>query len=98
MGILQLPKHEKIQVDYPDWVKILFCIKHLMKVDPEYNKLMMDFYAKLWDIRSVDEPDKDHFKKLVDFQPQEDSIGLDEMIWNLGLNLPSWEDDDEESK
>ena len=34
-------------------------------------------------------------------QKERDEIntkGLDEMIWDLGLNLPSWDDDDKESK
>ena len=95
-----LPNHEKVQVDYPTWVKMLFCIKHLMDVNPEYNKLLMDFYAKLWDIRNVDKDDKNHFKKLIDFQPEDNNreaypIGLDEIAWELGLELPSWDEDKE---
>ncbi len=41
---------DRVSVSYEDWVKILFCIKHLMNSHPEFNKMMMNFYAKLWEI------------------------------------------------
>lgn len=83
---------DRISVEYADWVKILFCIRHLMKSHPEYNKMMMNFYAKLWDICPIDQHSQDHFDS-VGFKPEDEHYNLDEMIWDLGMILPSWEDD-----
>ena len=39
----------------------------------------MELYAKLYEI---------YENKLID----EKDVSLDEMIWDMGLSLPSWED------
>ena len=83
----------KVSVEYADWVKILFCIRHLMKSHPEYNKMMMTFYARLWEICPIDQDSQEHFDS-VGFKPDgepEEHYNLDEMIWDLGMVLPSWE-------
>ena len=40
---------------------------------------VMELYAKLYEI---------YENKLID----EKDVSLDEMIWDMGLSLPSWED------
>ena len=79
-------KNINIQVDETIWVRILFCIKHLMKLHPELNETLIDFYAQLWDIYPVR-------LKNGELDMEEGSGTLDEMIWDLGMNLPSWDDD-----
>ena len=88
---------DRVSVEYADWVKILFCIKHLMKTHPEYNKMMMNFYAKLWEICPIDQHSQEHFDS-VGFQPEVDHYDLDEMIWDLGMVLPSWDDNNNKEK
>ena len=90
-----MPNPDNVNVRYADWVKILFCIRHLMDTHPEYNKMMMNFYARLWEICPVDQKSQDHFD-TVGFKPKNESHhNLDEVIWDLGMTLPSWEDEDE---
>ena len=89
---------DRVSVSYEDWVKILFCIKHLMKSHPEFNKMMMNFYAKLWEICPVDQKSQEHFD-TVGFVPEDQTHhDLDEIIWDLGMVLPSWEDNNNKEK
>ena len=90
-----------INVKPKDWVRMMFCIKHLMKLHPEYNEMIMPFYSKLYDLHPYNEENPFHFEE--EYNKENNDVegvdkSLDEMIWDLGLNLPSWEDDDEESK
>jgi hypothetical protein len=73
----------------------MFIIKHFMNLHPEYNGMLMDFYAKLHDKCPIDVNEV-----LWDSQGNADDSGieLDEMIWELGLSLPSWEDDSTDQK
>jgi len=109
-----------INVKPKDWVRMMYCVKHLMKLHPEYNEMIMPFYSKMYDLHPYNEDDPfdleprprtsieqnlDELANLAKLNKKErDEIdkdsnkGLDEMIWDLGLNLPSWEDDDKESK
>ena len=57
-----------------------------MKLHPEYNQMVMPFYSKMYDLHPYNEENPFHFEEW------EESFSLDEMIWDLGLNLPSWED------
>ena len=75
-----------IQIEPRDWVRMMFCIKHLMKLHPEYNQMVMPFYSKMYDLHPYNEENPFHFEEW------EESFSLDEMIWDLGLNIPSWED------
>ena len=58
-------------------------MKGLMELRPELNEKLMEFYCYLLDMKPnyLENPSDD-----VD-------MGLDEMIWDLGMNLPSWDDD-----
>ena len=85
-----------------------------MRLHPEYNELIMTFYAKMFDKYPYNEKDPFDFEskprtsierqldELVDLtklnQQEREAMNksLDEIIWDLGMNLPSWDDDDEE--
>jgi len=82
-----------INIKPKDWVRMMFCIKHLMKLHPEYNEMIMPFYSKLYDEHPYNEENPFHFEEDYNKEDSESiDMSLDEMIWNLGLNLPSWED------
>ena len=84
-----------IQIEPRDWVRMMFCIKHLMKLHPEYNEMIMPFYSKMYDLHPYNEENPFHFEEEYNKENNESiDVSLDEMIWNLGLNLPSWEDND----
>ncbi len=111
---MRLPKQVKIARE--DWVRVMFCVKHLMKLHPEYNDLLMSFYAKLYDQYPYNEQDpfnfednykvrprtsiERHLDELVDLNNKEKKTtkkeineSLNHLIVDLGLKLPSWDDD-----
>ena len=105
-----------IQIQPKDWIRMMFCVKHLMKLHPEYNEMIMPFYSKMYDLYPYNENDPFDFEsrpktsierqldELADLaklnQKEREAMNksLDEIIWDLGMNLPSWDDDEEESK
>tara|TARA_R100001443_G_scaffold30147_2_gene43667 strand:- start:3122 stop:3352 length:231 start_codon:yes stop_codon:yes gene_type:complete len=76
-----------------------------MKLHPEYNEMIMPFYSKMYDLYPYneddpfDEKDMNELKHFADDfhegKHNSDLKSLDEIIWDLGMNLPSWDDDDE---
>ena len=111
-----MPKH--IRVNLEDWIRMMFCVKHLMKLHPEYNDMIMTFYAKMYDKYPYNENDPFDFKEsrprttiersldeLVELNNKEkkttkkefnDNLNL--LLVDLGLKLPSWDDNKEEGK
>ena len=94
---------------------MMYCVKHLMKLHPEYNEMIMPFYSKMFDLYPYNEDDpfddlelkpktsiESHLDELADLaklnQKEREAMNksLDEIIWDLGMNLPSWDDDGEE--
>ena len=62
--------------------------------------MMMNFYAKLWELCPIDQKSQEHFD-TVGFKPdveEEEHYNLDEMIWDLGMVLPSWDDNNNKEK
>ena len=64
-----------------------------MELKPELNEKLMEFYCYLLDKKPELNLNEEKNRFLYDEINKEHSVGLDEMIWNLGLNLPSWDDD-----
>ena len=62
-----------------------------MSLKPELNEKLMEFYCYLFDL-SLNKLD---MKEIESSESNKKPIGmnLDEMIWDLGMNLPSWDDD-----
>ena len=110
---MRLPKH--IKVHRENWVRMMYCMKHLMKLHPEYNEMIMPFYSEMYDKYPYNENDpfnfEDNYKirprtsiereldKLADLNnkekdnlEQEFTSGLNQLIWDLGMTLPSWDD------
>ena len=64
-----------------------------MNLHPEYNDMLMDFYAKLYDKCPIDVDEVLISNIIKEEKKLDGGVELDEMIWNLGLSLPSWDDD-----
>tara|TARA_B110000196_G_C20922141_1_gene555744 strand:- start:232 stop:492 length:261 start_codon:yes stop_codon:yes gene_type:complete len=80
-------ENELIKINQKDLDKILVCIKSLMSLKPELNETLMEFYCYLLDMKEIDSNESsESIKKPI-------GMSLDEMIWDLGMNLPSWDDD-----
>ena len=73
---------ETIVIEKQDLKVVLNLLKKLMDIRPQWNKQLIDFYAKLYET----------YYSGIAFE-QEPSFELNEMIWDLGLSLPSWDDD-----
>ncbi len=83
---------------------MMYCVKHLMKLHPEYNDMIMPFYSKMYELYPYneddpfDEKDMNELKHFADDfhegKHNGDGKSLDEIIWDLGMNLPSWDDDE----
>ena len=110
---MRLPKH--IKVHRENWVRMMYCMKHLMKLHPEYYDMIKPFYDQMYDKYPYNELDpfnfEDNYKvrprtsiereldKLADLNneeknnlEQEFQSGLNQLIWDLGMTLPSWDD------
>ena len=66
----------QVMVDKEDLEKVL---KVIIEHQNSWDIEVMELYAKLYEI---------YENKLID----EKDVSLDEMIWYMGLSLPSWED------
>ena len=103
---------------------MMYCVKHLMKLHPEYNDMIMPFYAKMYDLYPYNEQDpfnfdddykvrprtsiERHLDELADLNQKEiqeqkttkkefsDNLNL--LLVDLGLKLPSWDDNKEKGK
>ena len=110
---MRLPKNIKISRE--NWVRMMYCMKHLMKLHPEYQEMIYPFYREMYDKFPYNENDpfnfEDNYKirprtsiereldKLADLNSeekdnleQEFTSGLNQLIWDLGMKLPSWND------
>ena len=87
-------------IEKKDLKIVLNLIKKLMDMKPEWNESLMDLYAKLYENYYFDNQDFP-LENNDDFVSDDGSIehnSLDELIWGLGMNLPSWDDQDNEFK
>ena len=58
-------------------------MKYMMDERPDLNEKLMEFYCYLLDMKSIHKVNRVEFSEGVD-------MSLDEMIWNLGMTCPSW--------
>ena len=113
--MVTLPLPNKITIGRENWVRMMYCMKHLMKLHPEYYDMIKPFYDQMYDKYPYNELDpfnfEDNYKvrprtsiereldKLADLNgkekietEQEFQSGLNQLIWDLGMTLPSWDD------
>ena len=82
-----------IEIKNKDLDKILLLIKYMMDERPDLNERLMDFYCYLLDMKSIHKvnPNESQVKRTTVDESESESMNLDEMIWNLGMSLPSWD-------
>ena len=49
---------------------MMYCVKHLMKLHPEYNDMIMPFYAKMYDMYPYNEDDPFNFDNNYKIRPR----------------------------
>ena len=84
-------------IELQDLKLVLNLMKKLMDMKPEWNEGLMNLYARLYENYYHDDEYDFPFGINDDFVNQDGSVehdGLDDLIWKLGMNLPSWDDDD----
>ena len=110
-----LPLPNEVTIGRENWVRMMYCMKHLMKLHPEYYDMIKPFYDQMYDKYPYNELDpfnfEDNYKvrprtnierkldKLADLNgkekietEQEFQSELNQLIWDLGMTLPSWDD------
>ena len=77
---------------------MMFCVKHLMKLHPEYNEMIMPFYSKMYDLYPYNEENpfdeqsiktsiEHHLDELVNLNNEEKKTTKKEFSDNLNLLL-----------
>tara|TARA_R110000850_G_scaffold245352_1_gene370234 strand:- start:98 stop:355 length:258 start_codon:yes stop_codon:yes gene_type:complete len=82
-----------IEIKPKDLDKILLVMKYMMDERPDLNEKLMDFYCYLQEMKSNDSNDSNDrkdLKRIIIEESKSIDMNLDEMIWNLGMSLPSW--------
>ena len=79
-----------IEIKPKDLDKILLVMKYMMDERPDLNEKLMDFYCYLQEMKSNDSNDRKDLKRIIIEESKSIDMNLDEMIWNLGMSLPSW--------
>jgi hypothetical protein len=82
-----------IEIKPKDLDKILLVMKYMMDERPDLNEKLMDFYCYLQEMKSPN-PTNDstnNLKRVTVDESDSVDMNLDEMIWDLGMNLPSWD-------
>ena len=89
-----------IKIKHKDLDKFLVVMKYMMDERPDLNEGLMEFYCYLLDKRNDAYYDKQIVKSAPNLGNKEKevnediAISLDELIWDMGMNLPSWDDDE----
>lgn len=66
-------------------------MKYMMDERPDLNEKLMEFYCYLLDMKSIhDFPLENKVEFSDDTSYEGVDMSLDEMIWNLGMTCPSW--------
>ena len=81
-----------------DLNKMIAVTKLLLKLKPNLNEVMMSWLGYLHDIEPQDNDEWDDWHDYWDddFVNQDGSIqhnDLNDLMWKMGLKLPSWDDD-----
>jgi hypothetical protein len=82
-------KFEMIEIKHKDLDKILVVLKYMMDERPDLNEKLMDFYCYLREMKS---PNESQVKRITVDESDSIDMNLDEMIWDLGMTCPSWND------
>tara|TARA_R110002153_G_scaffold129461_1_gene278159 strand:+ start:819 stop:1067 length:249 start_codon:yes stop_codon:yes gene_type:complete len=80
-----------IEIKNKDLDKILLLIKYMMDERPDLNEKLMDFYCYLLDMKNESQVKRTTVDSPWESKEDSESMNLDEMIWNLGMSLPSWD-------
>ena len=78
-----------IKIKHKDLDKILLVMKYMMDERPDLNEKLMDFYCYLQEMKEIDSS-KPNLKRITIEESTGVDMSLDEMIWNLGMTCPSW--------
>ena len=116
-----MPLPNEVTIGRENWVRMMYCMKHLMKLHPEYYDMIKPFYDQMYDKYPYNEQDPFNFEddykvrprtsiereldKLADLNSKEKreqkqifESQLNQLVWDLGLKLPSWDNKDKGNK
>ena len=90
-----------IEIKHKDLDKILVVLKYMMDERPDLNEKLMDFYCYLREMKSIHKVNPNstnNLKRITVDNSEGVDMNLDEMIWDLGMNLPSWDIDNDKRR
>ena len=88
-----------IEIKNKDLNKILLVMKYVMDERPDLNEKLMDFYCYLQEMKSPNPTnDRNDLKRVTVDESDSVDMNLDELIWELDMVLPSWDDSTNDSK
>ena len=91
-----------IKIKHKDLDKILVVMKYMMDERPDLNEKLMEFYCYLREMKSIHHvnpsSNESQVKRITVDESEGVDMNLDEMIWNLGMNLPSWDIDNDKRR
>jgi len=89
-----------IEIKNKDLNKILLVMKYVMDERPDLNEKLMDFYCYLQEMKSIHKvnPNPTNLKRVTVDESDSVDMNLDELIWELDMVLPSWDDSTNDSK
>ena len=121
-----MPLPNEVTIGRENWVRMMFCMKHLMKLHPEYYDMIKPFYDQMYDKYPYNELDPFDFddnykvrprtdiekhldklahlnqKSIEDIRKKDHEVGdersLDKLIWDLGMTLPSWNNNNDKEE
>ena len=124
--MVTLPLPNEVTIGRENWVRMMYCMKHLMKLHPEYYDMIKPFYDQMYDKYPYNELDPFNFednykvrprtdiekhldnlanlnqKSIEDIHKKDHEVGdgrsLDELIWDLGMTLPSWNNNNDKEE
>ena len=121
-----MPLPNEVTIGRENWVRMMYCMKHLMKLHPEYYDMIKPFYDQMYDKYPYNELDPFDFddnykvrprtdiekhldklanlnqKSIEDIRKKDHEVGdersLDKLIWDLGMTLPSWNNNNDKEE
>ena len=68
--MVTLPLPNKITIGRENWVRMMYCMKHLMKLHPEYYDMIKPFYDQMYDKYPYNELDPFNFEDNYKVRPR----------------------------
>ena len=88
--------NDKFEIMGKDLNKMIAIGSYFLKINPYMNNALVKWLIRLSSLKKISGNDSNH-SQVNKVNELNESIGLDEMIFNLGMSLPSWKTNSNDS-